>query len=124
MQRQWADDVNNAMTANFDAYMHTGFKWYKISAFIPQTKTSFPWAAEWASEGAIEQMSAEKRASKASSAEQDSEWAVQANERVDERIAQFFKCRFHNHSTQFAAPGSSWFLDDLTVRPMTVTHYG
>ena len=33
-------------------------------------------------------MSAEERASKASRKEQANEWAVQANERMDERVAQ------------------------------------
>ena len=41
-------------------------------------------------------MSAAERASEASSAEQANEWAVRANERADERMAQYSTRQFHN----------------------------
>ena len=42
------------------------------------------------SERASERVSAAERASEASSAEQVNDWAVQANERTDERVAQYY----------------------------------
>ena len=46
------------------------------------------------SERASEQVSAEERASEASRAEQANEWAVRANKRTDERVAQYFRLGF------------------------------
>ena len=43
-----------------------------------------PWAIEWVSKRVNEGMSAAKRASEVSSAEQANEWAVRANERMEE----------------------------------------
>ena len=45
--------------------------------------------SEWVSERASERMSAAERAIEANSAEQASEWAVRANVRADEQVAQY-----------------------------------
>ena len=42
------------------------------------------------SERGSEQLSAAERASKASSAEQANEWEVQANEQMEEQMAQYY----------------------------------
>ena len=39
-----------------------------------------------------------------------SEWAVRANERAEERMAQYFTRRFYSHSTHRAA-GVGWLND-------------
>ena len=52
-------------------------------------------------------MSAAEGASKASSPEQVNEWAVRANERTDERVAQYSMSLFLNHSAHRAAPPPS-----------------
>ena len=70
-----------------------GLKLYEIDAFILWTKNLFP-----GSLGVSERMSAAERASEASSAEQANERAVRANERTDERVAQYSVCLFLNHS--------------------------
>ena len=44
-------------------------------------------------------MSAAERTSEASSAEQANEWAVQANERAEERMAQYSTRQFYITST-------------------------
>ena len=62
---------------------------YEIDAFISKTKNSFPWAREQVSEDASEGVSTAERSSEASSEEQANEWAVQANEWADERVAHY-----------------------------------
>ena len=70
--------------------------------------------SEWVSERASERMSAAERASEASSAEQANEWAVRANERTEERMAQYSTRRFHSHWTQCGTRLVSRLLAPLT----------
>ena len=83
-----------------------GWKQREIDAFNSLTQTCIPWARERVHEPASERMSAAERASEASSAEQANEWAVRANERADERMAQYSTRRFHNHSIKDASLAS------------------
>ena len=69
--------------------VHYGLKLYEIDDFMK--KNSFPWTRERVRERANERMSAAERASEASSAERANEWAVRANERVDEQMAQYLR---------------------------------
>ena len=68
------------------------------------------------SERAGERMSAAENASEASSAEQANEWAVRANERVDEREAQHSTRRFHSHSTHCATLSRCFFPVSVLVK--------
>ena len=63
--------------------------------------------SELVSERASERVSAAERASEESSAEQANERVVQANERTEERMAQYSTRRFHIISTQSRAYGTT-----------------
>ena len=58
-------------------------------------------------------MSAAERASETSSAKQANEWAVQANERMEGRMAQYSTCRLLTHSNHRALSSSFWLLPSL-----------
>ena len=70
-------------------WKHNGLKVYEIGTFILWTRNSFSWAREQASEWASKQISTVERASASISVKPTNKWAVPANERMDQQMAQF-----------------------------------
>ena len=84
-----------AMTLSFfficPGTLHSGLKLYEGDPFISYKKPLSLKRGSERSERASEWVSTAEGASEASSPEQANEWAVRANERTDERVAQYLR---------------------------------